>query len=196
VAEGRVGVSVGDVAGSGLEAAVRMGNVRQILRGAAHIFADPMMMLDVADRTLRSEHENSLVTAFIGVIDPARATLLFASAGHLPALLRDAAGRVTELHAAGLPLGCRDLAASESRTVLLPPGATLLLYTDGLVEWGHDVVHGSALLRDRFAALDAGQAHPAKRLVSEVLPRSGALDDVAALIVTVADSRKSESGAN
>ena len=196
VAEGRVVVSVGDVAGSGLAAAIRMGNVRQILRGAAHIFADPMMMLDVADRTLRSEHDNSLVTAFIGVIDPARATLLYASAGHLAALLRGADGRVTELHAAGLPLGCRDLGASESKTVLLPPGAALLLYTDGLVEWDRDIVQGLALLRERFAALDAFEAHPAKRLVSEVLPKSGPLDDVAALIVTVADLRKNASSAS
>ena len=54
--DGRVVFSIGDVAGSGLEAAVTMGNMRQIIRGIAQVHADPALMLDAADRALRLEH--------------------------------------------------------------------------------------------------------------------------------------------
>jgi PAS domain S-box-containing protein len=186
VADGSVVVSVGDVAGSGLQAAVLMGNVRQLVRGAAHVYANPMMMLDVADRTLRSEHEENMVTAFVGVIDPVRRTLLYASAGHLPALLRTPDGRITDLMAPGAPLGFRTMAPSESKTVLLPPNSCLLLYTDGLVEWSHNIVAGEALLHERFAAaLHANAANPARALVDSILPAHGARDDVAVLMVTI-----------
>jgi serine phosphatase RsbU (regulator of sigma subunit) len=145
-----------------------------------------MLMFDVADRTLSSEHEESMVTAFVGVIDPSRRSMLYASAGHLPALLRTADGRITELEAPGAPLGYRSMAPCESRTALLPPGSCLLLYTDGLVEWSRDIVAGEALLRRRFGeAAGAPSAHPAKDLVERVLPEGGAVDDVAALIVTI-----------
>ncbi len=186
LADGRVVVSVGDVAGSGLQAAVLMSNVRQLIRGAAHVYANPMLMFDVADRTLSSEHEESMVTAFVGVIDPSRRSMLYASAGHLPALLRTPDGRIAELEAPGAPLGYRSMAPCESRTAQLPPGSCLLLYTDGLVEWSREIVAGEALLRRRFGeAAAAPSAHPAKDLVERVLPESGAVDDVAALIVTI-----------
>ena len=152
--DGRVVISVGDVAGSGLQAAVLMSNLRQVIRGAAYVYADPMMILEVADRALLSEHEHGMATAFVGVIDPVRKTMLYASAGHLPALLRHADGAIDELSAPGLPLGCRDLGASESRTVILPPGSSLLLYTDGLVEWAREVLAGQAILRRRFAEME------------------------------------------
>jgi Stage II sporulation protein E (SpoIIE) len=53
--DGRVVLSIGDVSGSGLDAAVTMANVRQILRGVAHVHADPAIMLDAADRTLQGD---------------------------------------------------------------------------------------------------------------------------------------------
>ena len=68
--DGRVVVSIGDVAGSGLQAAVTMGNMRQIIRGIAQVHADPALMLDAADRALRLEHPDKFVTAFVGVYRP------------------------------------------------------------------------------------------------------------------------------
>ncbi len=186
VADGRIVISLGDVAGSGLEAAVLMSKVRQIIRGAAHMHADPLRMFDVADSALRSEHEDSFVTAFVGVINPLHKTIVYASAGHLPALLRTADGAISELSAAGPPLGYRSMASSECHTANLPPGSCLLLYTDGLVEWSHDLVAGEALLRRRFAeAHRSGNGASARALVDSILPGTGALDDVAVLTVAI-----------
>ena len=188
VSEGRVVVSVGDVAGSGLVAAVLMSNVRQLIRGAANVYTDPKLMLDVADRTLRCEDEDRMVTAFVGVIDPVERTMRYASAGHLPALLRSADGAILELTTPGLPLGYREHGASASGTIHLPEGSCLLLYTDGLVEWSRDLIAGEGLLKRRFAeaAQRAGVEHPAKALVDSILSAGGGRDDVAALTVTVA----------
>ena len=186
VADGRIVVSIGDVAGSGLDAAVLMGNLRQVIRGAAHVYADPMMMLDIADRMLRGDHEDAMVTAFVGVIDPARRQLLYASAGHLPALLRTSDGAVSELTASGLPLGVRDLSSGGSRTAVLPHGSSLLLYTDGLVEWSRNILEGEEMLRRQFAAMrNSPKPNSAKALCDGVLPETGALDDVAVLTVAV-----------
>jgi serine phosphatase RsbU (regulator of sigma subunit) len=183
VVGGSVVVSVGDVAGSGLGAAVLMSTVRQIVRATAHVFTDPNMMLDLADRTLRSEYEDVLVTAFVAVIDPQRKSLRYASAGHVPPLLR-VGGKTVELEATGLPLGCRDLNAAETRTVTLHPGAQLLLYTDGLVEWSRDIVAGEELLRRRFEdGCERNEPHPARTLVESVLAHAEARDDIAVLIV-------------
>jgi PAS domain S-box-containing protein len=189
VADGRIVISVGDVAGSGLNAAILMSNIRQVIRGAATVSADPMLVLDVADRTLRSEHDDRMATAFVGVLDPTNGTMVYASAGHLPALVRAADGTISELNAPGLPLGYRGMAVSESRTTILPAGSRLLLYTDGLVEWSRDIYEGERLLRSRLAKPDdIENEHPAKSLVDGVLPPGGARDDVAALVVTVAPS--------
>ncbi len=182
--DGKLVISVGDVAGSGLAAAVLMGNLRQVIRAAAHVSTDPTTILDVADRTLRSEHDGTMVTAFVGVIDPAAGSMTYASAGHVPALLRLADGAVVELEAPGLPMGCRHLAAGANRSRILPPGSALLLYTDGLVEWSRDLIAGEAMLRRSLADVDLrGELHPARSLVEHVLPASGPRDDVAALVV-------------
>jgi serine phosphatase RsbU (regulator of sigma subunit) len=179
-------VSVGDVSGSGLEAAVLMGNLRQVLRAAAHVHTDPTLMLEVADRTLRSEQGSSIVTAFVGVIDPLARTMTYASAGHAPAFLRLPDGGLTELRAPGLPLGCRNLAGGENRIVTLTSGACLLLYTDGLVEWSRDYLHGEAVLRERFAGLPLERnLASARALVESVVPATGPRDDVAVLLVRI-----------
>jgi PAS domain S-box-containing protein len=190
VADGRIVISVGDVAGSGLNAAILMSNIRQVIRGAATVSADPMLVLDVADRTLRSEHDDRMATAFVGVLDPSNRTMVYASAGHLPALVRAPDGTISELNAPGLPLGYRGMAVSESRTTILPEGSRLLLYTDGLVEWSRDIYAGERLLRKRLADADVLEdEHPARSLVDSVLPPDGARDDVAALVVTIAGKR-------
>jgi len=184
LADGRIALSVGDVAGSGLEAAVTMGNVRQMIRAAAHAYADPMLILEVVDRALRGDADDPLVTAFVGIIDPAERSIRYASAGHLPPLLRLPDGTIVELHAAGAPLGCRDLTRGESKATPLPATAALVLYTDGLVEWDRDLLAGEAALGALVAGGDVfAGTQPARRLVERLLPADGSRDDVAVLCV-------------
>ena len=182
----RVVISVGDVGGSGLEAAITMGAVRQTIRGAAHVFAQPAAALDAADRALRSEQPDRIVTAFLGILDPATLALSFASAGHPPPVLRQGDGTLVELIAADLPLGLRNQrAASADQTVVLTPGALLVLYTDGLTEATRDMLEGERRLRAALAREDiVRSARPAAAIRRAVAAES--YDDVAILTVRVA----------
>ncbi len=184
LSDGRLVVTIGDVAGSGLGAAVTMASMRQVLRGVAYVQPDPMVMLEAADRALLSEHESRMVTVFVAVIEPSTGDMRYASGGHPPPLLREAGGSIFELSAPGLPLGYRRLGPAALRTATLTPGSSLLLYTDGLVEASHDIRAGETRLRACFgAAIDAGAAHPARDVVRRVLEGAPASDDVAALVV-------------
>jgi PAS domain S-box-containing protein len=183
--DGRIVVSIGDVAGSGLSAAVTMASVRQAIRGAAHAKADPSGMLDAADRAL-DDPERRFVTAFVGVIDPSTSTLTYQCAGHPPPLLRAPDSSVAELVSGGPPLGLRTQGDASPRTADLPAGSLLVLYTDGLIESTHDILEGEARLRS--ALVDAAVVHaknPA-RMLHDLILVAGSRDDVAILTVKIA----------
>jgi len=186
LADGRVVVSIGDVAGSGVQAAVTMGNMRQIIRGIAQVHADPALMLDAADRALRLEYPDKFVTAFVGVFDPIASTFTYASAGQPPPLLRGPDGTVEALAETGLPLGLRANAGNAgSTTIDLLPGSHLLLYTDGLTEFDHSPLSGESRLREILANTATWGDRPAKSIVESVMNDAGARDDVAALFLTI-----------
>ena len=182
--DGRIVVSVGDVAGSGLDAAVRMSSVRLAIRGVAQVRADPALMLAAAGRALQNDDDPfRYVTAFAGVIDPIAATIAYANAGHPPPYIHLSTGKVITLDEASPPLGVTGGADIVTLSAEFLPGSLLALYTDGLVESTHDVLDG-------YARLDAALSNPAifasprpatalKNALLHDLPR----DDVAILIV-------------
>ena len=183
LADGRVVLSVGDVSGSGLDAAVMMASVRQILRGVAQIHPDPAMMLDAADRTLQSDDSERFVTAFVGVLDPVTWNLSYASAGHPRPLVRDAAGRLSELRASGLPLGALGRALRSTENATLPPDALLVLYTDGLTEATRDVDAGEARLRSVLGDTAILERPQLARAIHDAVVPAAARDDVAVFVV-------------
>jgi PAS domain S-box-containing protein len=184
--DGRVVVSIGDVAGSGLEAAVTMGNMRQIIRGIAQVHADPALMLDAADRALRLEHPDTFATAFVGVFDAISGTFTYASAGQTPPLLRRPDGEIVTLGETGLPLGLRaNVQRTGSTTTDVAPGSCLLLYTDGLTEFDRLPVEGERRLREEFGAIaEHADEHPARWIVERLMNDAEARDDVAVLVLT------------
>jgi PAS domain S-box-containing protein len=189
---GRLVVSVGDVMGSGLEAAATMGAVRQAMRGAAEVVPDPVAILDAADRTLRKTQPDGLVTAFLGVVDPRCGSITYASAGHPRPLVRRPDGRIERLDGGGLPIGLRGEGPPETASVtVLEDDALLVLYTDGLTEAGRDIAAGEARLEEVLAALVVGD-RPAQALQHGVLGSVQSIeprDDVAILTVGLTPAR-------
>lgn len=185
LADGRIVVSIGDVAGSGLDAAVTMSSMRQIIRGIAQVHADPVMMLNSADRALRMDDPDRFVTAFVGVIDPIASTMVYASAGHLPPYVRRPDGSLEELVFVDLPLGLRDRASIRACSVSVSDGDLLVFYTDGLIESSRDLEGGAQLLRATLVDPQIDEAtHPAAFIRERLLP-DGARDDVAILTLRV-----------
>jgi anti-sigma regulatory factor (Ser/Thr protein kinase) len=184
--DGRMLVSIGDVAGKGLEAAVVMSKVRQAIRVAGQVQIDPAAILNAADRALRTEYPETIVTAFVGIFDRIERLFVFASAGHPGPLVRCPDGRVEVLDGSSLPLGLR---LREESAILhgrvLEVGSLFVLYTDGLTEATRDIAAGEFRLREAVLAQDTFEArNPAQRIHDRVVG-DGARDDVAVLTIRV-----------
>jgi PAS domain S-box-containing protein len=181
--DGRIVLSVGDVAGSGLEAAVTMSNVRQSIRTAALINPDPIAVLEAVDRAVRAMTDR-FVTAFVGVLDPVHLDLCYASAGHPPALLRKPDRTVALLEHGSLPLGLRQRSAQRSSVASLEPGSIVVLYTDGLTEIGRDAIAGEAAVVEAIGTItESGRA--AQSIFRAIMREEAPHDDVAILTVTI-----------
>ena len=187
---GRHGIVVGDVVGSGLPAAAVMGQLRSAGRALLLESHSPAHVLGALDRFASLVPGASCSTVFCAVVDPAGGTLRYSSAGHLPAIVVDADGSARTLTAAGsLPLaGVEGLHRPEA-AVALPPGSTLLLYTDGLVERrGEDLDVGMA--RAAAALADGRHLAPAAlaELLTDQLLDDAPDDDVAFLVYRCEDA--------
>src|ERR1700761_9016941 len=140
--DGRLAVAVGDVVGKGAAAAAVMGQLRSAARVLLLEGHGPAQVLTTLDSFARRIPEARCSTMFCALIDPAAATVTYSSAGHPPAILDPAGdrskggGRPHELLGAAqsVPLAVLDDLERPQATTSLPPGSTLLLYTDGLVE--------------------------------------------------------------
>ena len=179
--DGRLVLSIGDVAGSGLDAAVTMGTVRQSIRTAALINPNPLAVLDAVDRVVRAACDR-FVTAFVAIFDPLFGDLRYACAGHPRPLLRSPNGDITELDGGGLPLGLRE--DHESRIFLhqtLSPGSSILFYTDGLVEADRDLLTSEAQLIDLLAVSNP-MTMTADSLYEGIFRDKIAHDDVALML--------------
>ncbi len=187
--DGRIAVSVGDVVGSGVRAAVMMGQVRHSIRATALDGHNPSGVLDRASRVLQSTYEREgMATAVFGILDPVSRTFTYAIAGHPPPALATSDGEIQALASGGGPLGLSEAKLSPVRTVSLPAGGLLVLYTDGLIESTRNLAEGEELLLDAMRAeLGAGSDSPARTLLERVLRGSAPSDDVA--IVTICIDR-------
>ena len=129
-------VSVGDVAGHDGNSAAVMAQLRNLLRGIATDSDDgPAELLRRLDGVIAGFALEAIASALVVRIDAGDGALVWSSAGHPPPLLRRASGEVTRLtEPGGLMLGCDPTRERREHATELGPGATLLLYTDGLVE--------------------------------------------------------------
>ena len=189
LADGRVVVSIGDVTGRGLTAAVIMGRMRQAIETLATYESDPVRLLDAADSVLRRAHPDAIVTALVGVVDPAARTLTYATAGHPTPIVRAPDGMLRQLPGRGLPLGLREGGEPPATTVVLPASSLVVFFTDGLVESTRDIDEGERRVLAALAddALADGRA-PAAALVARVLD-DGIRDDVAVLTLRIGPAR-------
>ena len=133
---GQLGMVVGDVAGSGLGAAVIMGRIRSALRAYALEFPGPADVLRKLDHKMQYFEEGEVMaTVCYAVLDPDSGQLRISSAGHFPPVIAAPArhGAMAEI-AVDPPIGVADAARRQVTTLALAPGAVLCLFTDGLVE--------------------------------------------------------------
>ena len=155
--DGRLGVVVGDVAGSGLAAAVIMGRMRSALRAYVLETADPAAALRSLDRKIQYFEPDAMATVLYGLYTPGTGEFVFSSAGHLPPVLAAPGKPAAPLPVRpDPPIGTADDPRRHSATALIPPGSLLCCFTDGLVERRDDSIdHGigqlAAILDEQIA---------------------------------------------
>ncbi|MEV5269494.1 PP2C family protein-serine/threonine phosphatase, partial [Streptomyces werraensis] len=189
--DGATALAVGDVVGHDLDAAAGMAQLRNVLRAYAWAQEDPpSVIVSRLDRSAMHITDVTMATLLFARMDredDGRWTLTWTNAGHPPPLLvtRDGEARfLTGGH--GMLLGTALERPRPDGRAEVPPGATLLFYTDGLIEEpSRSLDEGLELLRGHAAAL---AEHPPARFTDLVLERArpaGNDDDVALLTVRV-----------
>ncbi|MCA1709364.1 MAG: SpoIIE family protein phosphatase, partial [Actinobacteria bacterium] len=134
LAEGRMGLVLGDVCGIGPKAANDAALTRYTLRSFAEQIVDPGSLLNWMNAHIRRQADpDRFVRLLLGVLDPERAVLEYANAGHVPPIVYRAANAEVEwLGEGGLPLGVEDDARYKPGRIELQPGDMVVMYTDGV----------------------------------------------------------------
>jgi serine phosphatase RsbU (regulator of sigma subunit) len=131
----RAGVSIADVVGKSLPAALLMSNLQAAVRAFATDGADPRDVCGRVNRLLcRNIASGKFVTFCYVLIDTATGALTFANAGHNPPILVRASGCVERLDPTGLVLGIAPDWDYQSGTCAIGPGDRLVCFTDGITE--------------------------------------------------------------
>ncbi|GAA2410767.1 SpoIIE family protein phosphatase [Streptomyces glaucosporus] len=183
--DGRIGIVVGDCVGRGLQAATVMGQLRSACRALLLESPEPARVLSALDRFAALVPGAACATVFCGVLDPETGRLAYSSAGHPPGILTHPDG-TTELLDRGrsVPLAVRPDRSRPEAACTMPPTATLLLYTDGLVERRRrplsDGIHRAAAAARQ--GLNSALEDLAGDIMTGMEPPSGYDDDVAVLL--------------
>jgi serine phosphatase RsbU (regulator of sigma subunit) len=179
---GRTALVIGDVMGRGLRAAAVMGQLRTAVRAYARLDLPPHEVMRLLDGLAMEIDANQIATCTYAVWDPTPGTLVYASAGHLPLLLRGPDGTVLRGEEQnGPPLGTGD-GSHLSHTLRLLPGTTGVLYTDGLVERrDEDIDQGIDLLARTLSGAAGGPEVVCARLLRAMGVTADHDDDVAVL---------------
>jgi serine phosphatase RsbU (regulator of sigma subunit) len=187
-ADGVLNLVIGDCTGHDREAVAAMAAVRNLLRATAYaVEGSPAAVLTALDRAMAGLDVTALATALLARVEPVeggRCRVVWSSAGHLPLVLRRADGATTVLSTTpDLMLGLLPDSERFEHSVELEAGASVLLYTDGMVERrGEDIDEGVERLRSSLT--EVGDL-PLEQVCDTLLHRLGgdAEDDVALVAV-------------
>lgn len=189
IGDNRIGIVVGDCVGRGLPAAAIMGQLRSSARALLINGAQPALLLEQLDSAASLIPNAYCTTVFLAILDTESGVLQYSNAGHIPAMLAGADSRsgsqTTMLtDARSVPLAVRRDEPRPQASLALPPGSTLMLYTDGLVERKHESIDdgisraSDVLVESMKLPLDA----IADAMLGALAPEGGYDDDVAMVI--------------
>ena len=132
--DGTIAVVLGDVTGHGLTAAADMALIRGLITALLHDGVHVKDVFALVSRVLTRRPDDLLATAVVALVDTVASTLTYATAGHPPPLLIHPDHTVERLDQANAPMLGIPTSDHRAETAPFPPGATLIMYTDGLVE--------------------------------------------------------------
>jgi sigma-B regulation protein RsbU (phosphoserine phosphatase) len=188
----RVGLSIADVVGKGIPAALLMSNLQAAVRAFATNTTEPAELCQQVNRILCGHiAEGRFISFFYCIIDSDDATLTFANAGHYPPILIRADGSVERLGTGGPVLGVFPEGRYDQGRVALRPGDRIVLYTDGITDVCNaaDEEFGDGRLVDLAVANRACSAPALQARLADAADAfsDGRFQDDATLIVMAAE---------
>jgi serine phosphatase RsbU (regulator of sigma subunit) len=187
---GRVGLIVGDVSGHGTQALARMRSLRATARANTLRDLGPAALIAALDAFMDRQGPDEMATLWFGEYDPSSSRLRHASAGHPPPVVVVDGGSPSLLEVTDAPPLGTGVVHEQARehVDLLPPGAILVAYTDGLIERRRDdITQGLHLLTAVLATACAkavGADAIAQAVMGALVPDiDKAEDDVCLLVV-------------
>ena len=179
---GELWVLIGDVAGHGLNSAVLVGRVKSAVRSYALLGGGPAEVLTMTNRKLMHFEINTMVTALCGVAKEPYTRFALASAGHPPPVMVSPTGTRMAPILPGPPLGAIDEPHYSTTFVTVDDAATMLLYTDGLIERRGEAID-AGLARLQEAATLGTPEELCRDVMRRLVGSDPTLDDVALLAV-------------
>jgi serine phosphatase RsbU (regulator of sigma subunit) len=183
VAPGIFAITLGDVMGKGMSAAMLMTTTMAAIH-AATLQNGPAAAVQLAELAIRSNLERfeSFVTLFHAHLNVHTHTLTYVDCGHGYVFLRRAAGSVEELSPRGLPLGVMAKEQYQEGVLTFLPGDALILYSDGLIDASPELVLDNRILADQLRG-----ATSAKEMLAILLALPGLegppTDDLTVLVI-------------
>jgi sigma-B regulation protein RsbU (phosphoserine phosphatase) len=183
-----LGVSIADIAGKGLPAALLMSNLQAAVRAFAHEAADPSSICSSVNRLLcRNMASGRFATFCYARVDPTSRRIVYSNAGHNPPLLIHQNGKVAPLSEGGMVLGIFPDSAYVQAALRMSSGDRLVFYTDGISEARN--ADGDEYGEDRLTAAALGARTLAPEAMKDALLADvngftgGKFEDDATLIV-------------
>jgi serine phosphatase RsbU (regulator of sigma subunit)/anti-sigma regulatory factor (Ser/Thr protein kinase) len=191
LSDGRLGISVGDVAGHGLQASSMMAQIRQSVRMAARLYDQPVNVLQAVNRALYDDG-GPLATLFYGELSLNTGLFVYASAGHPLPITVQATGVVEQIPGGGLIMGAQRRVEYRQYSLTLDAGSAIVLFTDGLVESGRRIEYDYDAGVRRLIDVVNRQYYSATENIAQAIQRDvlegrPQLDDAAILFVAVTD---------
>jgi sigma-B regulation protein RsbU (phosphoserine phosphatase) len=180
---GTVALTLGDVMGNGMAAAMLMATVRAAVHAVTQQNS-PAAAVQLAERALRLDLENSdsFVTIFHAQLNVADRTLTYVDCGHGFVFLRRCDGKVEELQPRGLPLGIPTTEGFQEGVLTFERGDILVLYSDGLIDARPELELNSRILADQLGGTESAQ-EMVDRLVALPALDGPPPDDLTVLVV-------------
>jgi hypothetical protein len=183
--DGKIGISIGDVSGHGIEAAAQMSSIRNAIRMA--LVMEPDLKKVLADADFLFEHEVSegtFCTTLVAVVDTQHGTMTCASAGHPGPLVWTRGIIQNPLRDVAPPLASGAITEDAIRpmTLRLEPGCTVVLYTDGVIEWDRRPLDGERALHHALADRAIRNAQHPARAIRDACIHGAHADDVALMV--------------
>jgi serine phosphatase RsbU (regulator of sigma subunit) len=189
--DGRVVVTIGDVAGKGSPAALLMALLLAMFRTLVDEGLEAAALAERLNlQVCRHSPASRFITLFFATCDPVSGRMVYVNAGHMPALLRRRDGTFERLTGGGIALGMFDHSTYEAHEARMGPGDTLVLYSDGVTEAeNHRGQPFEETGLERVVAAHAGEsptdlAHTILRVVETHAQETYLADDLTILVVT------------